>query len=178
VIPWPDDGPSLVALADEAELPFGDESFDRALLIHAVEASEAVRPMLREVWRVLRGSGRLLVVAPNRRGIWARFENNPFAYGHPFSESQLGRLLRESLFTPLASSAALYVPPSNLRLTLRAATTWERFGERWGLPFPGVIVIECAKQIYAPTPALARRHRLRRRIAMPLPAPRTGVSRA
>ncbi|MSP82079.1 MAG: methyltransferase domain-containing protein [Alphaproteobacteria bacterium] len=173
VIPWPSDGPSLVALADESELPFADESFDRVLLVHAIEASEALRPMLREVWRVMTGGGRLLVVAPNRRGIWARFENNPFAHGHPFSESQLNHLLRDSLFTPLKSTAALYVPPSNLRLTLRAAGTWERFGERWGLPFPGVILIESAKQIYAPTQATASLRRFRRRIALPLPAARS-----
>jgi len=171
VIPWPPEGRSRVCLAEEAELPFADESFDRVLLVHAVESSETLRPMLREVWRVMAGSGRLMVVAPNRRGIWARFENNPFAHGHPFSESQLTRLLRDSLFTPLRATTALYVPPSRLRVLLRAASAWEKIGRRWGLPFPGVIVVEAAKQVYAPVPERRRAGALRRRLALALPLP-------
>ena len=169
IAPWPGDGPSLVALADETELPFPDESFDRILLVHAVESSESVRAMLREVWRVLASSGRLLVVAPNRRGLWARIENNPFAHGHPYSESQLSRLLRDSLFSPESASMALYVPPSRLRLTLRAAGAWEKVGRRWGLPFAGVILVEASKRIYAQAPerARARPGRLRPALALP-----------
>lgn len=170
VVPWPGDAPSLVCLADETELPFADEAFDRILLVHAVESSESQRAMLREVWRVLAGSGRLLVVAPNRRGLWARIENNPFAHGHPFSESQLTRLLRNNLFSPVSASTALYVPPSKLRLTLRAAGAWENIGHRWGLPFAGVILVEATKQIYAATPALRRDRKARVRVALGLPA--------
>lgn len=172
VIPWPPEGRSRVCLAEEAELPFPDESFDRVLLVHAVESSETLRPMLREVWRVMAGGGRLMVVAPNRRGIWAHFENNPFAHGHPFSESQLTRLLRDSLYTPLRASTALYVPPSRLRVLLRAASAWEKVGRRWGLPFPGVIVIEAAKQVYAAPPERSRAAALRRRLALALPGGR------
>jgi SAM-dependent methyltransferase len=169
VVPWPGDAPSLACLADETELPFADESFDRILLVHAVESSESLRAMLREVWRVLAGSGRLLVVAPNRRGLWARLENNPFAHGHPFSESQLTRLLRDSLFSPVSASTALYVPPSRLKFMLGAAGAWEKIGHRWGLPFAGVILVEATKQVYVGTPARNRRRRLPVRAALGLP---------
>ena len=30
--------------------------------------------MMRELWRVLADGGRMIVVAPNRRGLWARFD--------------------------------------------------------------------------------------------------------
>jgi len=169
VVRWPDDGPTRVCLADEIELPFPDETFDRVLLVHAVEATESLRAMLREVWRVMAGNGRLLVVVPNRRGLWARVENNPFAHGHTYSEGQLTRLLRDSLFSPVSASAALYVPPSNLRLTLRAAGAWEKIGHRWGLPFAGVILVEATKQIYLATPAVKRARRARLRAALALP---------
>ncbi|MGH6719995.1 MAG: class I SAM-dependent methyltransferase [Alphaproteobacteria bacterium] len=176
ISPWPGDGPSLVCLADETELPFPDESFDRILMVHAIESSESVRAMLREVWRVLAGSGRLLVVAPNRRGLWARIENNPFAHGHPFSEVQLTRLLREGLFSPESTSTALYVPPSNLRLALRAAGAWENIGHRWGLPFAGVILVEATKLIYAATPERGRPRRARLSPALALPGAHPGVT--
>ncbi len=152
VMPWPRDEARLVALADEAELPLPDGSIDRALLVHSVECSEELRPMLREVWRVLAGGGRLLVVAPNRRGIWARLERTPFGHGHPFSPPQLSRLLRESMFSPLQSASALYIPPSTSRAMLRFATAWEGLGDRWDLPFAGVVLVEASKQVYAANP--------------------------
>jgi SAM-dependent methyltransferase len=104
VLHWPSrEGLSLTALTEEVELPFPDLSIDRLLLVHAVEFTEQVRPLMREAWRVLSGSGRLLVVVPNRRGIWARLEHTPFGHGLPYSPSQLSRLLRETLFTPVQS---------------------------------------------------------------------------
>ncbi len=167
VAPWPRDEPRLVTLADETELPLPDGSIDRVLLVHAVECSEQLRPMLREIWRVLSGGGRLLVVAPNRRGIWARLERTPFGHGHPFSPPQLYRLLRESMFSPLQAATALYLPPSASRMTLRVAGAWERVGDQWGLPFAGVVLVEADKQVYAAKPeraALGYRERAYRAI--------------
>ncbi len=152
VVHWPPGEPGLVALADEAELPFPDGSIDHALLVHAIECSEQLRPMLRDVWRVLAGGGRLIVVAPNRRGIWARLERTPFGHGHPFTPPQLSRLLRESMFSPLQSVSALYMPPGAWRAMLRFAGAWEGIGDRWGLPFAGVVLVEASKQVYAAHP--------------------------
>src|ERR1700686_1767617 len=100
VLRWPPDGRNLVALADEGELPFADYSIDRVLLVHALETSEEVRAMLKEIWRVLAGGGRLLIVAPNRRGIWARLDRTPFGSGRPLTMSQLSPPLRGEKFTP------------------------------------------------------------------------------
>ena len=62
----------LAGLDEEAELPLPDMSVDRVLLVHALEVTEHLEVLMREIWRILNGSGRLLVVAPNRRAIWAR----------------------------------------------------------------------------------------------------------
>src|SRR5947209_17048773 len=78
VLRWPPDGRNLVTLADEGELPFANYSIDRVLLVHALETSDEARAMLKEIWRVLAGGGRVLIVAPNRRGIWARLDRTPF----------------------------------------------------------------------------------------------------
>ena len=72
--PWPSAGPAVT------RWPRGPQphhpgrrdgpaaarrSVDRVLLIHAVECTEQVRPMLREIWRVMADGGRL-IVAPTR----------------------------------------------------------------------------------------------------------------
>lgn len=172
VLHWPRDEPNRVLLADEAELPFADLSVDRIVLVHAVETSDQLRPMLREVWRVLAGNGRLLVIVPNRRGIWARFDRTPFGHGRPFTPSQLQRALRDSLFTPTQSANALYVPPTRSRFVLSSAPAWEEIGERWFQRFAGVTMLEAAKQIYAATPGI--RVARRRPVLVSLPQRHTG----
>lgn len=160
VIHWPPEGPSLTGLVEEGELPLPDASIDRVLLVHELENSEQIGQTLREIWRVLAPGGRLLVVAPNRRGLWARFEHTPFGHGHPFTGSQLTRLLREGMFLPTRTESALYWPPSHWRFLLRAAGPLERLGERYRLRFAGVLLVEAGKQIYAATPERGRvRHR-------------------
>ena len=158
VVRWPGQGSGLVALALETEIPLPDESVDRVLLIHALENTEYVREMLREVWRIMPSSGRLIVVVPNRRGIWARLERTPFGHGHPYSPPQLVGLLRETMFSPIATNTCLFMPPLKSRLIQRSARALENMG-RVGLGVGGVLVAEAAKQIYAisGTPARARK---------------------
>ncbi len=152
VLHWPMSAPGLTVLTDEMELPFDDLSMDRVLLVHALESAEPARPLLREIWRVLSGSGRLLVVAPNRRGVWARLERTPFGHGRPYSRRQLSTLLRDTMFTPLQSETALFVPPLRSRMLLSSSSAWERVGRRVFSRFGGVIIAEATKQIYAGQP--------------------------
>ena len=49
------------------------------------EIERVSRQMLREVWRVLAPSGRLMAVIPNRRGVWTRTDTTPFGHGRPFT---------------------------------------------------------------------------------------------
>jgi len=167
VLGWPAEGPNVVALADEGELPFADYSIDRVLLVHALETSDETRAMLKDIWRVLAGGGRLLIVAPNRRGIWARLDRTPFGSGRPYTQSQLSQLLRDEQFTPIGSDAALFVPPATGRMMRRSAAAWERIGRRWFPTFAGVLLVEATKQIYAKT-AVAREPR-RRLVYAPAP---------
>jgi SAM-dependent methyltransferase len=161
VLHWPMEGPGLVALSDETELPLPDVSMDRVVLVHGLECSEQLRPMLREIWRVMADGGRLLLVVPNRRGIWARLDRTPFGHGHPYTPGQLNQLLRDTLFTPIQTETALFVPPTGSRMVMAAAPAWEEIGARWFPTFAGVLLVEAGKQIYAATgdAAPARRRR-------------------
>jgi len=147
-----DEAGNLATIAQEWELPLGDLSMDRILLIHGLEYSERQRDMLREVWRVLGDGGRLIVVVPNRRSIWARFEHTPFGNGHPYSANQINRILRGSMFTPMRSAVCLYIPPTRRRFWLSTAPAWENIGARWFSPLGGVTLVEATKQIYGGVP--------------------------
>jgi SAM-dependent methyltransferase len=174
VLHWPPEEKNLTCLVDEGELPLPDVSMDRVLLVHALEHTHQLQNLMREAWRVLTGGGRLMVVVPNRRGVWARFERTPFGQGYPYSRSQLSRLLRDSMFTPVERTAALFAPPSRWRMVLAAAPAWENAGSRWFENFGGVVIIEATKQIYAtPTQVPAKR----RRLYMPMPSGAGGFKR-
>lgn len=175
VVHWPREGPYRAVLADEAALPLPDCSVDRIVLMHSVECTESLRPMLEECWRVLAGTGRLLVIVPSRRSIWSRFEATPFGAGHPYSARQLRNLLTSLQFTPLRLERALYVPPLNNRFALRAATTLEGFGYRWCYRLAGVLIVEACKQVYAVRPAARRRLAPARILPVPQLVPQAGA---
>ncbi len=156
---WPVGAPNLSCTAEEDALPFPDLLFDRILLVHGLEAAENARRLLREVWRVLKDDGKLLVVAPNRRGLWAHVESTPFGHGQPYSPGQLGRLLAASMFRVERRDTALYLPPTNLRAALRGAPLWERTGRYLAPQFAGVTITEAVKDVYAAVPVKAAARR-------------------
>src|SRR5262249_25979621 len=107
VVPWPRSA-NLTALVQEDALPFPDALFDLVLVVHGLEDAEALRPLLRQLWRVLAPEGHLLLVAPNRASLWAQIERSPFGQGRPFSRNELDKLLRGALFVPENWQRALY----------------------------------------------------------------------
>lgn len=154
---WPPSGPVHTVVVEEDQWPLPDNSVDHLIAVHAIEAAENVRGLLREMWRVLAPEGRLLLIVPNRRGIWARLDHTPFGHGRPYSAGQLERLLADALFTPIEWDAALYMPPIERRMALRSAMTVERLGARMSMAFAGVIIVEARKELEAPVGKVAVR---------------------
>lgn len=171
VVHWPNETGNLAALVHDDALPLEDASVDRIIMVHALEHSEQRRDLLSEAWRVLAGNGRLLVVVPNRRGLWARFDHTPFGHGQPFTVSQLSRLLRQHDFAPARNARALFVPPHSGALSQRVAPALEQLGARWFPTFAGVIMIEAQKQIYAKPKPTRGRVLSRAKAFIPVPRP-------
>jgi len=149
--PWPPERTVLTALADETRLPLMDAVFDRVLLVHALEETAAPHVFLREVWRVMAPEGRLVVIAANRWSLWAQSGATPFGHGRPFSRTQLAALLSDSMFEPVASSRALYAPPTTWTPLVRAADAFERVGELIWPALGGLVLMEAVKRLYATT---------------------------
>jgi len=157
VAPWPAQPTNLAALADEGALPLPDSSVDRVILAHVLETSEGLRPLLRQIWRVLTPAGRIVVVAANRLSLWAQFEATPFAHGRPFSRLQLERLLTDAMFTPTASTTCLHMPPFGMGYVVRNGLRWERMGRRLWPQLAGVHLTEATKEVMGLAPDAVRR---------------------
>jgi SAM-dependent methyltransferase len=160
VLNWPTARPTLAALVDEFSMPLADAAVDRILLVHALEMSDDPEGFLREIWRVLAPSGRVIAVIPNRRGVWTRTDKTPFGHGRPYSRAQITQLLRQTWFTPTAWGEALFMPPVAAGWFLNSALAWERVGAALSLPVAGVHIVEATKQVYRAIPAKRERTRL------------------
>ncbi len=173
-VSWPANGPPATALVFDEELPLADSSIDRILMIHALEHSEHPPETLREMWRVLAPGGKLVIVVPNRRGLWARFEHTPFGTGRPFTTGQLTHVLRDTNFTPRVWSEGLHFPPWRQRSVMRLSGPAERLGRKFWPIFSGVIAVEAEKRLYQGLPV---RERASRRVFVPVLSPQ-GASRS
>jgi SAM-dependent methyltransferase len=157
ILHWPKEGPNLTAMAYEDSLPLPDNSVDKVLLVHVLEAARDPRDVLREVWRVLMPTGRALAIAPYRSGAWARSDRTPMGLGRPFSRSQLAALMEDAGLEPIATRRFLFVPPTRRRFVLRSAGAFERIGRTAAPRFAGLVAVEGRKVVVRGRVATERR---------------------
>lgn len=146
---WPVHAANRSILTDETCLPFAVNSISRAVVMHALEYHAKPDEMLRSLWQALEPGGQVLLIVPNRRGIWARFGRTPFCTGTPYTLQSISHLLAETEFTLRETSTALFAPPSSHPVCLRLFTLLEGLGRALFPYWGGVLVIEAEKQIYA-----------------------------
>jgi len=144
---WPTVGRNRTLLVDDRRLPFPAGSFDRILLVHALEEADDPAALLLEAVRALAPTGRIILAAAARGGLWARADNTPFGHGRPFTRRQLERLVRDVGLEPMAWSQTLYVPPWGPLLPL--AEGFEQVGRHVFPGTAGLILLEASRQGYA-----------------------------
>ena len=96
------------------DLPFLNHSMDYVVLLHALEFVSNDDAFLDEVLRVMNSDGELLIIVPNRQGLWSWFDSTPFGFGRPYSMKQLNDLLLSKGFDISSKSHALFLPPTLL----------------------------------------------------------------
>jgi SAM-dependent methyltransferase len=154
---WPSVGRNRTLLVDDRRLPFAAGSFDRILLVHALEEADDPAALLLEAVRALAPTGRIILAAAARGGLWARAENTPFGHGRPFTRGQLeaagarggagaGGLVPDPVCPALDAAAA----PGRRFRTGRAAHRAEHRGRD---PAGGVATGLCAHPSQRPGPA-------------------------
>jgi len=150
VMPWPEGQLNRSVLTPEISWPLATGVVDKMVILHGLETSNNQNGLLEEIWRVLGPGGRVLIIVPNRSGLWARSEKTPFGYGQPYSVSQLETQLRIHKFSVERHMSAMFFPPSHKPFWLKVSKYLEGVGLRGVIPLAsGVIIIEATKQIYA-----------------------------
>ncbi|MBC9245695.1 methyltransferase domain-containing protein [Paracoccus sp. 11-3] len=148
VMAWPAGMANHSVLCDETAWPIDTGSLDRLVMLHGLETSDHPAAVLAEAWRVLGPGGRMLIMVPNRAGLWAASDDTPFGFGRSYTAGQLEAQTRKAGFISGWSSAAVYIPPSDRRFWLRTANMWERTGIKISrVLIAGVVLAELTKQV-------------------------------
>lgn len=149
---WPDSNKGRVALSYENEWAFSDHLFDEIIIIHGLEYAQNANDLLQECYRCLCPEGRLVVITPNRRGIWIHSGKTPFSFGHPYTLSQLSSLLKKNDFIPLDATRGLYSFPTTTWLMNLASWVFERIASSTLQKFSGLVGVTAVKRVYAGIP--------------------------
>lgn len=146
---WPSARKNVVCLCERDVIPLPARSVHKLLVIHALEFTRDVEALLEEAWRVLVEGGELILIAPNRRGIWARSVTTPFGCGHPYSGRQLFSLVEAQGFVPFEKPTyCLYYPPLKIRPhSTKALHYIERQGREWCKKLGGLVFLRAQKRV-------------------------------
>lgn len=151
VMHWPAGQDNMSVLCEEALWPLETGQADKLVVMHGLETTDNPAALLDECFRVLGPGGRALFVVPNRAGLWARRDGTPFGHGRPYSLTQVETQLKRHSFTPEGHRAALFSPPSQRKVWLKWASSFEKAGRKVSTYYAGgVLIVEASKQVYAP----------------------------
>ncbi|WP_236823886.1 MULTISPECIES: class I SAM-dependent methyltransferase [unclassified Bartonella] len=168
--PWPCSDKVATALVFEKDLPLPDASVDRVLLVHALEYTENSRETLNEIWRILIPNGRLIIIVPNRCGLWARNDHTPFGYGEPYSRQQVVRLFQETNFIIESIQEVLHYIPSSSYVSRLFSFFYESLASHIFPYFGGLLMCSAQKRVYQDLLVQCRQSR---RVFIPTLTPQT-----
>ncbi len=138
-------------LAQFAELPFDEQSIDLCVLPHVLEFADNPHEILREVDRVMRPEGRILIIGFNP---WSLFgvRRTWSSKGYPWT-GQFVSLVRMKDwlqllgFEPSSGKLACYIPPCETQMWQARWEFLETPGERWWGVTGGVYMLEAIKRV-------------------------------
>ena len=133
------------------ELPFETQSIDLCVLPHVLEFSENPHEILREIDRVLRPEGRVLILGFNP---WSLFGTRKLwtSKGYPW-QGQFVSLVRIKDWLqllglePASGQLACYIPPCESEKWQRRFRFMESAGDRWWGVAGGVYMLEAIKRV-------------------------------
>ncbi len=147
-------GPS--AIGQLHRLPVADDSIDCVLLPHTLDFSDRPHAILREVHRVLRSDGFLVMLGFKTGGLWGMRRLIPGAGLPPGADHLISeRRLRDWL--QLLDLSIHGMMPYFFRWPLpgirgRSSATWEHRGQRWWPEFAACYMLTAQKRVSTLTP--------------------------
>jgi SAM-dependent methyltransferase len=134
------------------ELPFDSGSLDLVLLPHVLEFAESPHRIIREVERVLRPEGSLIISGFNPYSLWGMRRALGRKQGYPWRGKFIGLpRLKDWLallgFEVAGGRFAAYAPPLHQAKWLERFAFLEKAGDRWWAVSGGVYFLHAIKRV-------------------------------
>lgn len=147
--------PAVAIAHDLAELPFASQSLDLVVLPHVLEFSREPHQVLREVERVLRPEGQLIICGFNSASMWGarqlvgRLSGSPFLprEGEFISMPRLKDWLELLNMEVGHGHFGCYAPPCRSQKWLERFSFMEKMGSRWWPYLGAVYVVHAIKRV-------------------------------
>ena len=139
-------------LLQPEELPFESGSVDLAMLPHVLEFHKNPHQILREIERVLRPEGHVIISGFNPRSLWGLRRALGSKNGYPWcgnfiALSRLKDWLALLGFEIVGGRFACYAPPMISRKWLQRCHFMEPAGDRWWAVSGGVYYLQAVKRV-------------------------------
>jgi SAM-dependent methyltransferase len=143
--------------ADYHALPVASGTVEAVLLPHTLEHAARPHELLREVDRVLRGEGHLVICGFNPLSPWGvrhvlAGRNFPPVVERLLAEHRIRDWLRLLGFEITGTRRYLFTPPWQGIAGSRASVWLEARGRRFAAPLAGAYLIKARKRVHAVTP--------------------------
>ncbi|MGQ9512012.1 class I SAM-dependent methyltransferase [Thermodesulfitimonas sp.] len=138
----------VLAQADVTALPLPSNAFHGVVCFTVLEFVPRPEEALREMWRVLKPGGRMVLGVLNALSPWAwgRVGRGVFAYARFYSYREMRLLIKKTLGRiPLRWAGAVYFPPWCPESCLRHARLFELLGAVFARPFGAVLIFRIEK---------------------------------
>ncbi len=145
--------PGSTVQADPCALPLASQSMDLVVLPHALEFTEHPHALLREVDRVIRPEGRLILLGFNPRSLWGMRHlftldrtQSPWS-GHFISLPRIKDWLALLGFEMDGGRFGAYAPPLTSERWLHRFRFMELAGDRWWGVGGGIYLLQAIKRV-------------------------------
>jgi SAM-dependent methyltransferase len=145
----------IVAVLDFAELPFASQSLDLVVLPHVLEFATEPHQVLREVERVLRPEGQVIVCGFNPASLWGARQAAGRLTGAHFlpqdgefiSVPRLKDWLKLLNMEVNRGHFGCYAPPCTTDKWLNRFAFMEKVGDRWWPYLGAVYIVQAIKRV-------------------------------
>ncbi len=155
--PWPKKESNLVALVDETMLPLANDSIDVCFVMHCYEFMSDPHLLLKEIWRVLKCHGKVILCVPSKFGLWNKVGLSPFKGCSGSTLLSLMDQLDNASFMVTHMDRALYTPPCRVARIIRMAPHIEKIAKRYFSFLSSLYLIEARKSLLGLVPVQATR---------------------
>jgi hypothetical protein len=125
---------------------FPEAHFDRAIVNINNYITQPYHSLLRELWRILKPKGQLILIMPNKLNIWKNYVACPLTIGRSFNQFELLQLIDNSLFQLRGSHSALFLSPALHKAMPEMAASLEELWHKLPLPFGAIWLVLAEKK--------------------------------